>query len=57
MNALETVGVTLLDHLIFTETEYLSFADSIYLQRTATACRARSADASNMTDCCRAFVI
>ena len=33
MNALETVGVTLLDHLIFTETEYLSFADSIYLQR------------------------
>ena len=33
MRALETVGIELLDHLIFTETEYLSFADSVYMRR------------------------
>ena len=33
MNALDTVGIELLDHLIFTDTDYLSFADSIYMQR------------------------
>ena len=31
--ALDTVGIELLDHLIFTETEYLSFADGVYMQR------------------------